>query len=242
MIGGAVWICEPLYQLEPQRQELIKKLVPSYPLSCRPIDLFDSVRLFTGDYPSVPEKSLSDANDNAEPASCNPPRIWHAEVKKDFGNWQLLAIYNWSLETPIQLTIEMEELGLSDDQEFLVFDRWEDKFRGTATGQIIVDVAVSSVKLLALYPDNNKPQVIGTDYHITGGGPDLVDVKWDEKACSLKGKSEAVAGEKYGIFIYVPKGYALQDGTSGSVCSKIDFVIGEEGTLDWAIPVEKINP
>ncbi|MCX8160868.1 MAG: hypothetical protein N3G18_08050 [Candidatus Saccharicenans sp.] len=45
--------------------------------------------------------------------------------------------------------------------------------------------------------------------HLTGGGPDLVDMGWE--ADKLWGKSQLTAGDPYELYVYLPSGWNLNE-------------------------------
>jgi hypothetical protein len=238
LTGGAIWLCDPLHELDPDRLAILKKVLPPYPLTVRPIDLFDAPRLPTGhDNPAI-EPALTDTTGQAPAAPHNPPRIWFTKVEKPFGTWYLLALYNWSREQTIDLSVPLQRLGLPADQTFLAYDRWKQNFLGPVNRTINAQLPPASVQLLALYPQQNVPQILGTDYHITGGGPDLSNVQWDAPSQTLSGTSTAVPGEPYNITIHLPPDYALPNDPAHEPTATLPFVIPDTGTLHWRIPIQ----
>jgi hypothetical protein len=51
----------------------------------------------------------------------------------------------------------------------------------------------------------DRPQLLATSRHVTGGGTDLVDVRWDEN--TLSGRSLVVAGDPYTLYVTEPSGW-----------------------------------
>lgn len=238
LTGGAIFITDPLDELDEDRLALIKKVLPPYPLTTRPIDLFDAVRLQTGHDSDVVESTVSDVSGQGPAGHNNPPRIWFTKIEKPFGTWYLLALYNWSEQQPIDLSVPLQRLGLPADQTFLAYDRWKQNFLGPVNGTINAQLPPASVQLLALYPQQNVPQILGTDYHITGGGPDLADVQWDPQSQILSGTSTAVPGEPYHITIHLPEGYGPVDDSHDTPSVTVPFTIPDTGTLHWRIPLQ----
>ena len=52
-----------------------------------------------------------------------------------------------------------------------------------------------------------RPQVLATNRHVTGGGPDLLAVQWSDGV--ITGRSAVVGGEPYEIYFTEPDGWAL---------------------------------
>jgi hypothetical protein len=49
--------------------------------------------------------------------------------------------------------------------------------------------------------------VLSTNRHVTCGGPDLADVKWEGN--ELTGASELVASDEYALYLTEPQGFTL---------------------------------
>ena len=58
-------------------------------------------------------------------------------------------------------------------------------------------------RVLRLTPLSDRPTVIATSRHITGGAPDLLDLLYDGD--TLIGKSAVVKGDPYTVTVYDPK-------------------------------------
>jgi hypothetical protein len=68
-----------------------------------------------------------------------------------------------------------------------------------------VDIEPHDTRVLLVHPFLNRPQLIGTSRHITGAYS-IQSLAWDASREALRGSSEAVAGEPYTLWFYVPDG------------------------------------
>jgi hypothetical protein len=115
--------------------------------------------------------------------------------------------------------IPFEELGLDPARKYLVFEFWERRYHGSdVTGSITPGVLPRpfNSQVFVIRERQDHPQVIATGRHITGGGPDLLDVSWSSDASRLSpggaggvlaGRSLVVGGDPYELFLTVPEGW-----------------------------------
>jgi hypothetical protein len=70
-----------------------------------------------------------------------------------------------------------------------------------------IDVAVEphDTRVLLIHRVTGHPQLVGISRHITGAFS-LEGYQWDPAARRLSGVSEAIAGERYALTVYVPAG------------------------------------
>jgi hypothetical protein len=80
---------------------------------------------------------------------------------------------------PRKITLNFSKAGLDPHQDYLLFDFWNQKFLGKARGQYSVRLKPHQCEVVSLRPNEHHPQLIGTDRHITMGGVELRDEKWD---------------------------------------------------------------
>ncbi len=164
-----------------ERWNLYKKFLPVYPIGGRPVDLFEN----------------------------ELPRIWDLKMEKKFGSWNVVGLFNWSDEEEQEISIDFKELYLDSSEKYLLFDFWRSKFLGEFQGSFSATLQPRSCLVLALHRKSEVPKVISTDRHITQGGIELIDVKWDEANNTLRGISKSPKNTSHNIFIYLPKGYEV---------------------------------
>lgn len=63
-------------------------------------------------------------------------------------------------------------------------------------------------RVLLIHRLTGHPQLVGISRHITGAFS-LEDYQWDPASRRLSGVSEAIAGERYTLTVYVPPGDRL---------------------------------
>ncbi len=182
--GGVVFISERLHELPPERLDIIKKAMPVYRnpgkgyAFGRPMDLLEN----------------------------DPPELWNLEVRKEFGKWNVVGLFNWS-DQPRDKVIDLKSLGLESKAPFAVYDFWEGRYLGVVQDSLAVNLEKLSCAVLAVHPAKRHPQFLSSNRHITQGGFDLDDIGWDDIAMKLSGVSKVVKGYPYLMTIRVPEGF-----------------------------------
>jgi alpha-galactosidase len=82
--GGMLFADDRLYELDPARLAILKKVFPAYGEAARPIDLFEKAR----------------------------PEIFALNIRKDFGQWCVLGHFNWREDTTALKDLNLAWLGL----------------------------------------------------------------------------------------------------------------------------------
>ncbi len=183
--GGVVFISERLHQLPAERLDIIKKAMPVYRNQGkgyafgRPMDLLEH----------------------------DPPELWNLEVRKEFGKWNVVGLFNWS-DQPREKVLDLKSLGLDGKTSFAVYDFWEGRYLGIVQDSLEIKLKPLSCSLLAIHPAKKHPQFLSSNRHITQGGIDLDDVRWDDGTMKLSGASRVVKGYPYLMTIRVPEGFS----------------------------------
>jgi hypothetical protein len=74
---------------------------------------------------------------------------------------------------------------------------------------VSVEVPPGACRVLGLWREEGRPQVVGTGRHLTQGAVDLESVQWDETRLRLSGTSKVVGGDPYRVRFYVPEGWRV---------------------------------
>ncbi len=188
LFGGMIMMSDRMYELPPERVDLLKRVMPVYPKSARPIDLF--------------EKDM--------------PEIWLWDIDKDFGNWHVLGVFNYN-NKPVKRELSYDYLGLDTTKQYIMYDFWNKKMPTRSSRynfrslmpfdkEMALELAPTSCKIIAIHEKLPHPQVISTNRHLTQGAVDLDDVAWNEKIKRLSGISNLVKNDNYQIVITLPEG------------------------------------
>jgi hypothetical protein len=194
-------------QLSEKQIHVISRTFPyhSSPKSARPIDAF------TSSYPV--------------------PRIFDYEVNPE---WHQLTFYNDKKDAPVDLSVALSGslndggLGMKEDQDYYVYDFWNDSFIGRLNGRDTLkqELRAGETRMMSIHTVEKNPQFISTNRHIMQGMIDLHECKWIEKAKVLEGKSEVVDGDDY-IIIIAKNGYSpVEVMVSGGKAKMIENELG----------------
>lgn len=192
--GGTMISGDKLYELDRERLDIIRKVLPAYGKAARPLDLFD--------------------NPQAE--------LFALPVRTSFGQWTLLANFNVG-ETSATRRFEFTRAGLGADKTYLVYDFWAQKLLGEFTKGFETTIEPTSVSLVAVHEKSGVPQLIGTDRHVTQGAIELADVKWDTATSTLSGLALGASPMSYQLAIYVPEGFRFDKGESANATNLADI-------------------
>ena len=131
--------------------------------------------------------------------------IFALRVKKPFGEWLVLGIFNADEKAPTKKVISLERLGLDAGKTYVAFDFWKQKLFGEPHGEFAVRLEPASVVLLAIHERRGVPQLSSTDRHITQGGVELESVQWDAATTALRGVSLGPSGTEHNVYLYLPQ-------------------------------------
>jgi len=164
--------------------------------------------------------------------------LYQLEVSRPFESWIVLGRTGGTFER-----IRFDELGLDPAKRYLVFEFWERKLLGAfaesfAPGDLPKPF---NSQVFVIREELPRPQFLSSSRHITGGGYDLEALEWTANA--LVGRSRAVAGDPYEVYVTEPAGWALagfecDGGTSLKVERNQGWLKGgcassTSGTLAW---------
>jgi hypothetical protein len=207
---------DDLLTLEEDRLDLIKRTIPTMPVF--PIDLFGRGR----DYNRYPE-------------------IVDLKVNQISGIYDVIAVTNWQ-NTTVSRSVSFEkDLALDPDQNYIVFDFWKEQMTGIFSGKFDFEIPAHGTRVFLVHKQMNKPQLIGTNRHISGAFGITKNV-WDESQMTLNGISETVPGVKYSLYFSVPKEFIIDkvEADSKNVTQKLlnDGLLelsftGQEPPVSW---------
>jgi hypothetical protein len=195
--GGPVFLSDRLPELTDDQIELIKQCLPAPGGIATPLDLF-TYREY--------------------------PQVMHLPVKRDWGAWHLLGLFNLD-EQPGKVTVNLGELGLEDGREYVIFDYFQRQLVGRvracagdrrtyAGPEVSLRYALpaTEVAVLRLTPVEARPFIVGTDLHLAQGAVELQQVRWDDKTLTLSGEATRPPGTKGHLYVHVPEGYMVKEG------------------------------
>ncbi len=175
--------------------------------------------------------------------------IWDLKVQKPIASWDVVGLFNWGNKNATA-TLTFEEIGLSPEQRYVLFDYWREDFIGPVRGTYSCELTPTSCRVLSVHALKEHPFLISTSRHVTQGAVDLVDVKWDAASKTLLGRSLVVKDDPYTLRIVMPPepvAYRFLSASAGeaSVSSEVHtpwlsvtFLPSEAGEVGWQVAFE----
>jgi hypothetical protein len=197
LTGVAYPVASVLPELPAERIALLKGTLPTLPIL--PIDLFSRGTDMRWDRfkDTRPDDYIH-----------NYPEILDLKVNARSGTYDVVGVTNWRSETTTRELSFRDKLGLPAGSRYVVFDYWGQKLLGVFTDTLTLDIEPHDTRVVLVHPLRDGPQLVGTSRHITGAHS-ILDLGWDASKRTLRGSSQAVPGEDYALFVYVPEGLAV---------------------------------
>jgi len=131
--------------------------------------------------------------------------LYLLEIDRPFENWTVLGRTGGDFSE-----IKLADLGLDPNREYFVFEFWSKKLLGSFTGSFAPGPLDPKFRSQALSIRERKPhpQLMATNRHVTCGGIDVLDARWDGSA--LSGRSRGVKGDPYILYVTEPAGFAFE--------------------------------
>jgi hypothetical protein len=190
-LGSVMW------ELPPERVDLIKKTLPTLPIL--PADLYSrgtNIRWDTFKHTS------------ADQYVHTYPAIVDLKIRADSGVYDVVGLTNWR-GAPVRRELAfVDQLGLPAGADYLVFDFWNRKLLGRFSKRIAVRIEPHDTRVLAIHRALDHPQLIGIARHISGAYS-VIDLEWDADAGQLRGSARREAGDPYSMYVHVTGGYRL---------------------------------
>jgi alpha-galactosidase len=130
--------------------------------------------------------------------------LYALEIDRPFENWLALGRTGGDFAE-----IRLSDLGLDPIKEYYVFEFWSKRLLGSFAGAFTpgpLDPKFRSQAFI-IRERSTRPQLLATNRHVTGGGVDLDEVRWDGTA--LSGRSRGVFGDPYIIYVTEPAGFVF---------------------------------
>lgn len=161
--------------------------------------------------------------------------IWDLHVSRPFGDWHVVALFNWGDEAR-NIGFRWDEIGESEKRRFIGWEFWGGRLLGVLSGRMELPVSPRSVRLVALQPDLGHPQFLSSDRHITQGAIGLKDHRWQGGKLTIK--AEVIGGFPQTLRFAVPQGYVFKSATVDG--ARIIASVESEGRI-VAVTVESAN-
>ncbi|HUV40013.1 MAG TPA: alpha-galactosidase, partial [Planctomycetota bacterium] len=180
LTGGVVMLTDRMAHLAEDRRALVDAFIPVYSNAARPVDLFNG-------------------------RTC--PEIFHQEVRTDAEHYDVIAVFNWE-DGPREMSVDLGAIALAGEAPCAAFEFWTQTFVGVVADSLDVGkVPAHGVRVVALRPMRGHPFVMGTSVHVTQGGVELRETRWDDARCVLSGRVSSWSSRGAAVHVCVPDGY-----------------------------------
>lgn len=180
LCGSPLMLGDDIYTINQDRLNMIKLCLPRTAGWPVPIDLFENV------YPN------------------NYARYLKLPVKKSWGEYQLLAVFN-NEDSAYKATPDFEKLGLDRNKAYRIYEFWNEEYLGTFRGHFEYLVPPGSCRLFRIAEAADHPWLLSTDMHIQQGAVEVEELNWDEKRMRPSGKVTRPIGETGNLFFLMPR-------------------------------------
>jgi len=226
--GSTLFVSEAFDVKYPaDRIELLKRISPPTMDTAYPVDLF--VR--------------------------KPAQIWNMPVARPFGNWNVLAIFNYTdlgatgrgkaefAPAPLDAA---RDLRLDPTKEYLAYEFWSAKLVGTFKGTFTPrPLDPYNCDIYSIVEKLDRPVLVSTSRHIRQMAVDIKELAYEAGRRVLRGVSRAVAGDPYQLRIYVPDGFhasrvELSGGLAATMTTdgallKVDCTSTTGDDIEWKV-------
>lgn len=183
LTGGVVMLTDRMSILSPERAVLIRAFIPPYDGAVEPV----------GFKPGPWE-----------------PNTWRLRIRRDFEDWWVVAQFNWTEE---EMPFELDLAGVTGEPgRWHVFDFWQRRYLGLAAGVVDGVVRPHGVRLASVRRDTARPQLVGTDIHVTQGGVEIEEMEWDQGGHILRIVVVQPAEASARLFLHVPSTFRCMGG------------------------------
>ncbi|MBN1998326.1 alpha-galactosidase [candidate division KSB1 bacterium] len=202
---AAVMYTEDIQLLKPDRQWLLSMILPIYKNGkFRPIDLFRT----------------------------NFAKTLRLECEEGQRKWIVAAGINWT-ENRDEIGLDVGLLNLRETEKYHAFNIYKQEYIGLiAPNSQLGPINSHGVILINITADTKRPQVVGTNLHISQGGVEIADEIWHKNSKVLSIKVNSLYGRKGDIFVHVPSGFKFAKNTIGPSITQIKNVLKVPVVLD----------
>ncbi|NOZ22103.1 MAG: hypothetical protein GXP25_13565 [Planctomycetes bacterium] len=219
--GNLVHLAEPFTDedIPADRLEIIKRVAPTTPDVSTAVDVFEH----------------------------NPARLWNMPIKRKFGEWNVVGLFNVDYGQegkPITQEIRFDDLDLSPEKEYLVYEFWGKQFLGVKKDSFTRTLQAPDCEIYSIVEKKDHPVLVSTSRHVRQMAYDILDLKWDAATRSLRGTSKVVGKDPYQLRIFVPEGYTFSGAQAQDIEAEsskdgplltIDFTSPESRDVNWAV-------
>jgi hypothetical protein len=178
-----------------------------------------------------------------------PARVWNMPVERPFGNWNVVAVFNFTGNPSRKFTASLDaakDLRLDPNKEYIAYEFWSKQLIGTFKGKFAARaLSPYDCDIYSIVEKLDRPVLISTSRHVRQMAFDIKDLAYDGGQRMLRGTSRAVAGDPYQLRIYVPDGFSakrveLSGGLAGKMATDshlltVDYTTSTGSDVEWKV-------
>lgn len=134
------------------------------------------------------------------------PEFMTLAAQKGGEQWAVVARFGWTEQPEKREPVQV--FGLDPNASYLAFDFWNERFLGTVHGQAGFEaLKQGACQAIAFRPLLNRPQILGTNRHLSQGAYELEAVRWS--GATLSGRFRRGPGREWSVYVHVPAGWRV---------------------------------
>jgi hypothetical protein len=159
--------------------------------------------------------------------------LWAIHLDTEVGRWCIASRF---ASLPLRAArVELSNLALDAEREYLVFDFWRQHFVGRIKNDLACPaLPLGHCQILAIRPALDHPQLLSSSRHISQDAVSVKGQSWTENALVLE--LEGVSGTSETYWIHVPPGFTLRSVVSEDLRTGIGEMM-DAGAGDMACPI-----
>ncbi len=171
--GGAVLLSDRMMEVSEERMQLLDKILPPYRVSATALDALEK----------------------------RNPSIFVQPISTPDEKWVLFGAINLD-DAPIDVTFNLDSMGLNAEAPHHVFDFWGQEYHGLSEEQVsVLGLKPHSCKVLLIKEERAVPMVLSTSMHISQGAVEISDIDWNSGGKELSMRVIRDATQEESIFV-----------------------------------------
>lgn len=168
----------------PEWRDQVQTILPVYPKSGRPLDLFKR------EY----------------------PEIWDLRAERGDAQWHMLGLFHWGLnkdilgdwepaDAPREIQVQLSALGLDMTRPHLFFNAWTHDWKWSDDDDVTEELQPRTTKLLLVREKPAVPSVVFTSRHLMGTAVDVADETWNDETDTVSATLMTVVDDLTTVFV-----------------------------------------
>jgi hypothetical protein len=160
LMGGIVKLGDSYTMMHehPDWLALARPIIPVYPRSARPLDMFELLH----------------------------PEVWHLPVAREGRSWDVVGLFNWGTNKEIMTGVEIEEsvrtisldlatVGFDPAESYLTVGSWDLSCEWVHDGIVAASLEPRTDKVVVVRRQATEPAIAATSRHLLGGAVEVSD-------------------------------------------------------------------